>query len=174
MAPTSDVEVATSAPARRADPLSRPSSRHSLESSKARPPDIITLENLRAEEASTPTQEETPVATKAYSPNIKKLNFKFAAVCFALFLEGWNLGATGPLIPAIQRFYNVSLFLTERYVFLISFGTGKLHTHCLDVPGSMCRRSPFVGEINLACTELTTVGICFWSDGERLPHPYKR
>jgi len=60
-------------------------------------------------------QSEPPVATKTYSPNIRKLNIKFAVVCLALFLEGWNFGATGPLIPAIQKYYNVGLeFMTQK------------------------------------------------------------
>lgn len=31
------------------------------------------------------------------------------AMCFVLFLEGWNDGAIGPLLPRIQQWYGVSL-----------------------------------------------------------------
>ena len=92
-----------------------PSTRPSFESRKTHHPDVIGLEKIGGEEAPTMAQSEPPVATKAYSLNVRKLNIKFAVICLALFLEGWNLGATGPLIPAIQKYYNVGLeFLTQR------------------------------------------------------------
>jgi hypothetical protein len=98
-----------------ANPAAGPSTRPSFESEKAYQPDVISLENIGVEEAPTMTQSEPPVATKAYSLNIRKLNIKFAVICLALFLEGWNLGATGPLIPAIQKYYDVGRqFLTWR------------------------------------------------------------
>lgn len=31
----------------------------------------------------------------------------FAALCYFLFLEGWNDGTTGPLLPTIQKYHNV-------------------------------------------------------------------
>jgi hypothetical protein len=33
---------------------------------------------------------------------------QFLALCWALFIIGWNDGSTGPLLPRIQLFYNVS------------------------------------------------------------------
>ncbi|KAF9650312.1 MFS general substrate transporter [Thelephora ganbajun] len=42
----------------------------------------------------------------------------FAVICLALFLEGWNLGATGPLIPAIQKYYNVIFLSSDRRGFV--------------------------------------------------------
>jgi hypothetical protein len=38
----------------------------------------------------------------------KRLEVQYACLCFALFLAGWNDGTNGPLIPRIQRYYNVS------------------------------------------------------------------
>jgi len=32
---------------------------------------------------------------------------QFAAVCWCLFLAGWNDGTTGPLLPRIQEVYHV-------------------------------------------------------------------
>jgi len=32
---------------------------------------------------------------------------QFAAVCWSLFLAGWNDGTTGPLLPRIQEVYHV-------------------------------------------------------------------
>jgi hypothetical protein len=94
----------------------RPPTRPSFESGRIYQPDVISLENLDAEEAPTPARSEPPIVAKAYSLNIRKLNIKFAAVCLALFLEGWNLGATGPLIPAIQKYYDVSLQFSTQQV----------------------------------------------------------
>jgi len=97
-----------------AHPSPGPSTRPSFESRKTYQPDAVSLDNLGLEEASTPTQSEPPVVTKAYSLNVRKLNIKFAAICLAMFLEGWNLGATGPLIPAIQKYYGVGSSLRLR------------------------------------------------------------
>jgi hypothetical protein len=45
---------------------------------------------------------------QAASSNVRKrLEVQYACLCFALFLAGWNDGTTGPLIPRIQRYYNV-------------------------------------------------------------------
>ena len=33
----------------------------------------------------------------------------FAVLCWNFFLAGWNDGSTGPLLPTVQRYYNVRL-----------------------------------------------------------------
>ena len=33
---------------------------------------------------------------------------QFLALCWALFVLGWNDGSIGPLLPRIQKFYDVS------------------------------------------------------------------
>lgn len=38
-----------------------------------------------------------------------KSRVHFGALCWSLFLEGWNDGSTGPLLPAIQKHYGVRL-----------------------------------------------------------------
>jgi hypothetical protein len=54
---------------------------------------------------------------------------QFLALCWSLFVIGWNDGSTGPLLPSIQNFYNVScwpcfLFFKISHRFLqIGFGT---------------------------------------------------
>lgn len=121
------------------DPLARPS----FESGKTYQPDIINLENLGTEETPSPTQGEPPVAIGAPSLDIRKLNIKFAVICLALFLEGWNLGATGPLIPAIQKYYKVRLSLTQNTFFKIQHWADKLRSCIDDIPGSMCCKSFF-------------------------------
>ena len=35
----------------------------------------------------------------------------FFALCYFIFLEGWNDGSTGPLLPTVQRYYNVCRFI---------------------------------------------------------------
>ena len=35
---------------------------------------------------------------------------QFLALCWTLFAIGWTDGSTGPLLPRIQNFYDVSLF----------------------------------------------------------------
>jgi len=42
----------------------------------------------------------------------RKSRIHFAALCWCLFLEGWNDGSPGPLLPAIQQAYHV---LFSRY-----------------------------------------------------------
>jgi len=39
----------------------------------------------------------------------RRANIQFAAMCFTLFLAGWNDGTTGPLLPRIQEVYHVCL-----------------------------------------------------------------
>jgi hypothetical protein len=40
----------------------------------------------------------------------RRSRIHFAALCWSLFLEGWNDGSPGPLLPALQKAYNVLLF----------------------------------------------------------------
>lgn len=46
------------------------------------------------------------------------------AVCFSLFLAGWDGGTMGPLLPRIQSFYHVNCmnFFTERQAYLLILG----------------------------------------------------
>lgn len=58
---------------------------------------------------------------QAILPKSRKwLEVQFACSCLALFLAGWNDGTNGPLIPRIQRYYNVSLFIDSIFA---------LHSH---------------------------------------------
>lgn len=41
----------------------------------------------------------------------RRSRIHFAALCWFMFLEGWNDGSIGPLLPAIQGFYHVSDFV---------------------------------------------------------------
>lgn len=37
----------------------------------------------------------------------RKTNIHFAAMCWSLFMAGWNDGTTGPLLPRMQEVYHV-------------------------------------------------------------------
>jgi hypothetical protein len=171
---TPAVEVGASPPytaaALHVDTLARPS----FESRKTYRPDVINLENLSAEETPTPTQGEPPVVTKAYSLNIRKLNIKFAVVCLAFFLEGWNLGATGPLIPAIQKHYNVRLSSIQNAFFMIRLWADKLHSRIHAVSGSMYCKSVILRKgIRSLVNQLADLGIHLGCDVKCLPHQHK-
>ena len=59
-----------------------------------------------------------------------KLRVQFAALCFTLFLEGWNDGSTGPLLPRIQRVYHVcsSLFWNHSTRHMNSISLGRIRS----------------------------------------------
>ena len=119
MALTSSLEVPASPshPAvtfQASHPGSPSSTQPSFESEKTTQLGAVSVEGLDVEKVST---NEPPIVTAVYRLNVRKLNIKFAAICFALFLEGWNLGATGPLVPAIQKHYGVGLQSSVQVVF---------------------------------------------------------
>ena len=55
------------------------------------------LDPLIANDVKVPTKQEARTARAQY-----------LALCWALFVIGWNDGSTGPLLPRIQIFYDVS------------------------------------------------------------------
>lgn len=62
--------------------------------------------------------------TQTISPKARKrLEVQYACLCFALFLAGWNDGTNGPLIPRIQRYYNVN-FVVNMILSLRSYLIG--------------------------------------------------
>lgn len=77
---------------------------------------------------------DEPTLQKVEEVNILYTNWgahvQYMAVCWAVFLIGWNDGTTGPLLPRIQAYYQVSLH-------------SKLCEFCLQlsfscVPGGVC------------------------------------
>lgn len=59
-------------------------------------------------------EESVPSSTAAASilhadarTSRRKTNIHFAAMCWSLFMAGWNDGTTGPLLPRIQEVYHV-------------------------------------------------------------------
>ncbi len=76
---------------------------------------------------SAPREDETdstaPVTISSQQRKQQRISgaLHFFALSFSFFLQGWNDGSTGPLLPTIQRHYNVctraigSVFLTHGF-----------------------------------------------------------
>ncbi|TFY59023.1 hypothetical protein EVJ58_g6040 [Rhodofomes roseus] len=46
----------------------------------------------------------------------------FAALCYSYFLEGWNDGSLGPLLPRIQKYYNIGLDVVSLLFVFMTLG----------------------------------------------------
>jgi fucose permease len=63
------------------------------------------LPTMKPSETDVAPQESAPTfTTKAQN---QKAIIQFAAVCWNMFLVGWNDGTAGPLIPRLQVVYHV-------------------------------------------------------------------
>ena len=60
-------------------------------------PTLSELDPLIQRDEKGPTKKEARMARA-----------QFLALCWALFVIGWTDGSTGPLLPRIQSFYDVS------------------------------------------------------------------
>lgn len=62
-----------------------------------------------SEPVSAEKHSDAPNATEVtVPPNARsRANIQFAALCFSLFLAGWNDGTIGPLILRMQKVYHV-------------------------------------------------------------------
>ncbi|KAI0767879.1 MFS general substrate transporter [Irpex lacteus] len=70
--------------------------------------------------ARNPTPPE-PVNTETKSSSARVKGYiQFAALCYTLFLCGWNDGSTGPLLPRIQTNYNVG-YAVVSLIFIFNF-----------------------------------------------------
>ena len=77
---------------------------------------------------STPSSADVPL--------IKAPFRQFLALCLSLFVVGWTDGSTGPLLPRIQVFYDVSwvgLFLYLFFFNLLWFFAGGIRNSVLDI-----------------------------------------
>jgi hypothetical protein len=74
-------------------------------------PTVVSLSaemNLKAHETGSDRKIECNNSRSAHLHKYKlRQNLQFAALCWSLFLAGWNDGTTGPLLPRIQREYHV-------------------------------------------------------------------
>ncbi len=62
--------------------------------------------SIRLDEDTDSTAPAISAAQKAVYR--RKHAIHFATLCFTIFLNGWNDGTTGPLLPRIQSYYHVS------------------------------------------------------------------
>lgn len=82
-------------------------------------------------------QSDAPSLTPEQKRAFRRKRFlNFFAICYSFFLEGWNDGSTGPLLPAIQKHYNVRITrgTASRRVCLIVL----VHARRLDLRSSRC------------------------------------
>ncbi|KAF9555666.1 MFS general substrate transporter [Agrocybe pediades] len=77
-------------------------------------------------DATTPAQSRE----HAQSHEIILGRIHFAAVCFSLFLSGWNDGSVGPLIPRIQDVYQINFTVVSLIFVFVCVGSliGSLST----------------------------------------------
>ncbi|EMD35453.1 hypothetical protein CERSUDRAFT_116208 [Gelatoporia subvermispora B] len=98
---------------------------HVLE--EAQVPSTSTAGASGAEEAG--ASVSAPAVTPAQrAEQRRRSRMHFAALCYSLWLEGWNDGTTGPLLPVIQRHYNIGFTLVSLLFVMncIGFLSGSL------------------------------------------------
>ncbi|KIJ53030.1 hypothetical protein M422DRAFT_25917 [Sphaerobolus stellatus SS14] len=70
--------------------------------------------NTAAISVGSATSQVDPVADPINGKKIRRRgHIQFAALCFCLFLAGWNDGTTGPLLPRIQSNYHVNFTIVS-------------------------------------------------------------
>lgn len=85
--------------------------------------------------SSSPARDVISVDSKSHERGRRRrAHIQFATLCWTLYLMGWNDGTTGPLLPRIQRVYNVNFTIVSLlFVFAcIGFITGALSNLVLD------------------------------------------
>ena len=73
---------------------------------------------LSGVDASTSVEDRSPF-TDSSANRIASL---FGCFCFSFFLEGWNDGSTGPLLPTIQAFYGLNYAVVSMVFILNAVG----------------------------------------------------
>lgn len=74
--------------------------------------ELSTLRSSSLPVVKSENQPKGPVHTPADdAKHVKRERLYIAACCWCLFLAGWNDGSTGPLLPAIQKHYQVLIIL---------------------------------------------------------------
>jgi hypothetical protein len=70
---------------------------------------VIESESVKKVESS---GSQTPEREPRTRKQIVAGNIQYAALCFSMFMLGWNDGSTGPLLPRIQEVYGVRSLLS--------------------------------------------------------------
>ncbi|KAI5996336.1 MFS general substrate transporter [Pisolithus albus] len=85
--------------------------------------------------SSSPVRDVIPADSKSHERGRRRrAHIQFATLCWTLYLMGWNDGTTGPLLPRIQRVYNVNFSIVS-LLFVsacIGFITGAISNLVLD------------------------------------------
>lgn len=97
-APADSIELATLAPVR--------GKIYERTNTAPSPPYAASLNYAQSEGRSSAAPTVSPAQRAKYRLNSR---VQFAALCYSSFLQGWNDGSTGPLLPRIQRNYGVSI-----------------------------------------------------------------
>lgn len=74
------------------------------------PPESYELTDMNVTRRSTTDTTTAAMDTRTTQQTPEQLRtewIRFAALLYSFFLGGWNDGSTGPILPAIRRFYNV-------------------------------------------------------------------
>jgi fucose permease len=110
---TLDVDAENSA--QEAAHLSASRSAHENYASSSNP-DI--LESLATSNTENDDARSNP-GDPSNSKHRARLRAQFLALCFSLFLAGWNDGTIGPLLPRIRQVYEIG-YTTASLVFIIA------------------------------------------------------
>ncbi|KAM5542669.1 hypothetical protein V8D89_003630 [Ganoderma adspersum] len=104
----------------------------------------------------------------------RKFLISFVTLCFSFFLEGWNDGTVGPLLPRIQSYYNLG-FATVSLIFVLNatgfvsaafanvWLTDKIGFGKCMILGSLCQMIAYAmvvpaGPFPLTCIAFTIAG----------------
>ena len=60
-------------------------------------------------------------------------HLQFSAVCLSLFMQGWNDGSTGPLLPRIRQSYNLNYVMVS-LIFILSCVVSPWNQQNVDEP----------------------------------------
>jgi len=105
--------------------------------------DTKSVTSVRGDDSEEPSTRRNRV-TKVAAKGRKWLEVQYTCLCLALFLAGWNDGTNGPLIPRIQRYYNVSSVATFfSPSILIRSLAGQLHARLSHIHRQL--RSKYTG-----------------------------
>jgi hypothetical protein len=80
------------------------------------------LDPLIQRDLKVPTKQEARVARA-----------QFLALCLSMFVMGWTDGSTGPLLPRIQIFYDVSRSTTVPFFQRLMNSAGRVWNSVLDI-----------------------------------------
>lgn len=90
---------------------------------------VNTTDGLPRDFALVHQQPDSSNTVPAITPAMRRrANIQYCALCFNLFLAGWNDGTTGPLLPGIQENYHVgSLIISQRLQLTVSIQAWIYH-----------------------------------------------